>query len=459
MSEVKGPVTMNGRPPETERLYWPVERMRAYQLDRLRETISQATRSSFYGPRLKGLRVDSPEDLARLPLTTKADVRSASPFGLLAVDREQLFQYHESFGTTGPPASSWLTRDDFHNYATQINHSAVNLQRGDRVLVRFPYAISVPAHIVTQAAHDRGACVIPVGSRTTISPYPRVIDLLRKLEVTVLACLPTEAIWLAETARLKGLNSRTDFRSLRAICTAGELMSNARRARISELWHAPVYNLYGCTEAGNIAADCEAGRLHLSWDHFLLEVLDPRTKQPAASGGSGTAALTTLTRQAMPLLRYLLGDYLRLHTLQDCPCGRTAPVVEHYGRDLNRFHFGERPFFVRELEERLLCSPVRAVGNLWLIEVRPKEVRFRVEAEQPDMNLYRRLEAQVREELDLPLVVDPVRPGGLLDRTRLLAVEPVHKPCNVGYVRDDAAPSLTLDSITAKGVESGLTSE
>jgi phenylacetate-CoA ligase len=352
---------------------------------------------------------------------------------LVSVDRAQLFEYHESFGTTGTPASGWLTREELDNYATQINHAAVNLQPGDRVLVRFPYAISVPAHIVTQAARNRGACVIPASSRTAISPYPRVIDLLAKLEATVMGCLPMEAVWLAETARLMGRDPARDFPHLRAISTAGELLSDARRDRIAALWNARVYNMYGCTEAGNIAADCEHGRLHLSWDHFLLETLDEQTWQPVAEGELGTAVLTTLTRQAMPLLRFVLGDFLRVRTDHGCPCGRRSPVVEHFGRDLNRFQFRGRWYFVRDLEERLLHSPSEVVGNLWVLEVRDDEVRFRTETDQPQPKLYRQLEEQVRVESELPLVIDPVPVGGLLDRSRLMKVEPVNKPRIVGF--------------------------
>src|SRR5436305_4838478 len=200
---------MPSRNAETERLYWSREKIAAYQLERLRDMLTRARRSRFYAERLAGLthQIEQPGCcaaaglLTHLPLTMKEDLRAASPWGLVAVEREELFQYHESYGTTGTPVSGWLTRGDLTNYAAQINHSAVNFDRGDRVLVRFPYAISVPAHIVTQAARERGACVIPASSRTTISPYPRIIDLLTKLDVTVLACLPMEAIWLAEAAR------------------------------------------------------------------------------------------------------------------------------------------------------------------------------------------------------------------------------------------------------------------
>ncbi len=436
---------MSIRNPDMERLYWPAEQIRQYQLERLRETVARAARSSYYGPRLSGVRIETLDDLRRLPITSKEDARAASPFGLLAAEPDQLFQYHESYGTTGAPTSSWLTRQDFLNYATQINHSGADLRPGDRVLVRFPYAISVPAHIVTQAARDRGACVIPVSSRTTISPYPRVIDLLRKLQATVVACLPTEAIWLAETARLQGMDPARDFPHLRAFLVAGELLSDARRARVAALWNAQVFNLYGCTEAGNIASDCEAGRLHLSWDHFLLEVLDEETWEPVPPGQVGTAVLTTLTRQAMPLVRFVLGDHVRFGAGPPYPCGRTAPVLEHFGRDLNRFEFGGRRYYVRDLEDCLLTAPAEALGNLWLLDVRPGEVRFRVEARRPDPALYRRLERQVRDELGLPLVIDAVAPGRLLDRSRLLKVEPVQKPRVVGQAASADAPPRTLD--------------
>jgi phenylacetate-CoA ligase len=433
--------------PDTERLYWPAERVRRYQLDRLRETVARAACAPYYRPRLAGVRVESLDDLRRLPVTSKENARAASPFGLLAVAPDQLAQYHESYGTTGPPTSSWLTWQDCLNYATQINQGAVDLRAGDRVLVRFPYAISVPAHSVTQAARMRCACVIPVSSRTAISPYPRVIDLLRKLQATVVGCLPTEALWLAETARARGLDPAKDFPSLRALLVAGEMLSDARKARVAAAWNARVFNLYGCTEAGNIAADCDAGRLHLCWDHFLLEVLDERTWDPVPPGEPGIAVLTTLTRDAMPLLRFVLGDHVRLLTEVRCPCGRTAPVLVHHGRDINRFDFADQRYYVRDLEERLLTAPVEALGDLWLLDMRPGEVRFRVEAKRPDLALYRRLERQVESELGLPLVIDPVAPGGLLDRARLEKVEPVHKPRVVGYATSADAPPLTLDDL------------
>ncbi len=441
---------MLSRNAETERLYWSRDQIAAYQIERLRETVSRARRSQLYAQRLAGHPTEKTdavvELLTGLPLTTKEDLRAASPWGLVAVERDELFQYHESYGTTGTPVSGWLTQGDLRNYATQINHSAVNFGRGDRVLVRFPYAISVPAHIVTQAARERGACVIPASSRTAISPYRRVTDLLEKLDVTVLGCLPMEAIWLAEAARRMGRDPARDFPHLRAICTAGELLSDARRERIAALWNCRVYNLYGCTEAGNLAADCDEGRLHLSWDHFLLEVLDERLKKPLPPGERGVAVLTTLTREAMPLVRFVLGDYVRLIEDHGCRCGRLSPVIEHFGRDLNRFRVGDQWVYVRELEQRLLAAPVEAIGDLWLVEVDGQEVRFRTEAARADGRLYRRLEEEVGDELGIRLKIDPVPYGSLLDRSRFDVVQPVSKPRVVGEGRPDGR-RLTLDDL------------
>lgn len=434
--------------PDTELLYWPEPRIRAYQLDRLRETVARAARSPHYGRRLAGERLESLADLARLPFTSKADIRDSYPDGLLAVAPEELVHYGETFGTSGRPTSSWLTRADLRNYSAGIRQTPIALRPGDRVMVRCPYAFGVVGAAITQAANDARACVIPACFQSAFSPYPRVVDALGNLGVTVLTCLPTEAFHLAEAARLRGRDPARDFPHLRAIGVAGELLTAARRARLAEVWQRPVYNFYGCNEGGAIASDCPAGRLHLSWDHCLLEVLAEGSERPAAPGELGVAVLTTLTREAQPLLRFVLGDHVRLRDGSTCSCGRTAPVLELYGRDSHCFDFGSRRYFVRDLEDRLLVAPVSAVANLWLVEVRPDEVRFRVEAERPDATLYRRLEDQIRVELDLPLRIDAVEPGALLSRERLTRATQFGKPQVVGHVESATAPSLTLDDLS-----------
>jgi phenylacetate-CoA ligase len=412
---------------ETRMLYLSSEEVRLYQLSRLRETLQRIQKAPFFASRYADRTADSLDDLARLPPIWKEDLRAASPFGSVAVPPAELFQYHESFGTTGPVVSSWLTRADFEAYAHQINQCALDFGPEDLLVNKFPYAISVPAHIVKLAAQNRGACVVSASALSPVCTYVRALDLMQKLRATVLTCLPTEATLLGAAAAALGLNPAKDFH-LRAIGTAGELLTEARRRRIEALWQCKVYNYYGTTETGNLAADCAQGNLHLAWDHFLFEVLDEQTHAVLPAGQAGMPAVTTLTREAMPLIRYVLSDLVQVETDHRCPCGRRSPIVHHYGRDQNRFPFQGRRISMGDLEDRLFRLPEDVVGNIWMIVVTPDRVVFRVEAAQPDPRAYREAEQRVGAEFEIPLTIDAVPPGTLFPIEWLLEPSRVGKP-------------------------------
>jgi phenylacetate-CoA ligase len=413
---------------EARLLYASPEEIHAYQLDRLRQTVERIGRAPYFAERFAGVTVRSLDVLPRLPFTSKDDLRAASPFGAVTVPNAELFQYHESFGTTGPVVSSWLTRADFDAYAEQINQCALNFGPEDLLVNKFPYAISVPAHIFKLAAQNGGTCVVNASTLTPVCTYTRALDIMHKLRATVLTCLPTEAALLGAAALCLGMQPAKDFR-LRAIGTAGELLTDARRRRLEALWQCKVYNYYGTTETGNLASDCEHGRLHLAWDHFLCEVVDPDTHEPLPPGRIGMPVVTTLTRQAMPLVRYgLEGDRVRLEPEHACPCGRRAPVVHHFGRDLNRFTFRGRAVSMADLEDRLFRLPVGAVGDIWMIVATEDEVHFRVEATEPDPALYQEAVKQIGGELGIPLVIDPVPPQTLFPAWLLLEPSRIGKP-------------------------------
>ncbi len=149
----------------------------------------------------------------------------------------------------------------------------VRINQEDTVLIRYPYAISSPAHLLQAAAQAQGACVIPASSRSTVSPFPRIVNLLQKLEVTVLAGLPLQMVLIAETAELLGLNPREAFPHLRAICTAGEALPDPRRKLIEKIWGKPVFDHYGMTECGPLVLDCEYQTPHTQDDYFYYELL------------------------------------------------------------------------------------------------------------------------------------------------------------------------------------------
>ena len=151
--------------------------------------------------------------------------------------------------------------------------------------------------------------------------------------------------------------------------------------------------------------------------------------------------VTTLTREAMPLIRYAITDRLSLEYDHECPCGRKAPIVHHEGRDVGRFAFGNRMVSMADLEERVFRLPIEAVSNVWMIVSTPKEIFFRVEAYQPDPKLYKQLEDEIARDLDLPLRIDPVELGGLFPIGWLLEPARVGKPsyhCEAESL--DAAP-------------------
>jgi phenylacetate-coenzyme A ligase PaaK-like adenylate-forming protein len=395
-----------------------------HQLARLRETLERIKRAPYFGERFADSTVESLSDVAALPLTTKDDLRAASPFGGLAVPMSELIQYHESTGTTGVAASSWLTRNDCEAFADQINQCALDFNPEDVLVNKFPYAISMPAHIVKHAAQKRGACVVSASSLSPLCTYTRTLELMQKTRATVLTCLPTDANLLAAAAMVMGLDPAKDFH-LRAIGTAGALLTDARRRRISECWDCDVFNYYGTTETGNLAADCSEGKLHLAWDHFLFEVLDPVTQQRVPEGEAGMPAITTLLREAMPLVRYVLSDSVRLVYDHNCSCGRRSPIVDHHGRDQNRFEFQDRSISMADIEDRMFRLPSTAVGDIWMIVVTPERVYFRTEAVAPAAAVYRQAEQHVQEEFDLPLTIDAVPPGALFPIEMLM--EPAFK--------------------------------
>jgi phenylacetate-CoA ligase len=395
------------------------------KLQALNRTIEAACRCDLYRDRLPQRPLKSLDELRELPFTTKEDLRAASPWGLLSVPVRNLHQYHESFGTTGRPVSSWYTKQDLEDNAREmVVNSGIRLVEEDIVLIRFPYAISSAAHVFHEAVQLKGACAIPASSRSTVSPFPRIIDLLRKLNVTVLAGLPLQALLLGETAELLGFSPRRDFPALRAICTAGESLSPARRALLQDLWGVPLFNFYGLTEVGNVAADCEFGRLHVAGNgFFIVEILTDDLQAEAEPSEPGRLVVTTLRRQASPAIRYLTGDRARWLP-GECPCGQGASL-EVRGRDQDVLAVGGKSFDLWALEEIVSQLPS---SRFWVVAPTNRGLHFIVEQQSGAGPVAPGLVSALAGRYQVELVVEVVPKGTLYDRQELLAVAEVGKP-------------------------------
>lgn len=406
-------------------------------LEKINLNIKRCLEADFYFDKLidSKKKLDSISEIEALPLTFKSELQKAGVNGRLATPMRNIVEYHESFGTTGIPISTMLTKNDFSQWANQISECAVDFSENDIVLVRFPYAISDPAHIVQAAAKEAGACVVPVSSRTFISPHRRVIDLLHKLKATVIGCMPLEAIMLGETAKLLGFDPKKDFPHLRAFCTAGELLSEKRKRYIEELWNVKVYNMYGTTETGNIASACNQGHLHVSSNHFYVEVLEPKNWKKVASGEQGILVVTTLTLEGMPLLRYVTGDIVTLLPVhKEHNCGKESDIICVYGRETEKIMANGNMLWPIEVQNAIYGNMAENMGAFWTVGSDGKGLLITCEAKE--ISLSEKCEQQISKELGCNVHLKLVEEGELFERSKLLDNTPVKKPCYMYPIAD-----------------------
>lgn len=380
------------------------------------KSIEKARKSKFYSEKLKDYQITSIEDFKKIPLTTKDELRNSKPYELLSVGIEEIYEYHESFGTTGQPVTSWYTEKDMITSGTQINESPINFNKNDVVIMRFPYAISVPAHIFSVAMHQKGATIVPVSKASAITPYPRVINLLKKLDATIIACNPYEALLLSDVCKKMGYDPKADFPMLRAICVAGEMLTVSNKKRIEEIWGVEVYNFYGSTETANIATSCEYGKLHVS-DDYYLEVLDETTKEEVNEGERGILCVTQLNNEAFPLIRYDIQDIVEIHE-SSCTCGRSNKIMIHHGRLDDIIKVNDDYCTMYEFQQILLSSNEIPIDSYFRINITSEEVIIYVEADKDTLLM----EKSVELELPFPYKVIFVKKNSLENIDMLLKI-------------------------------------
>lgn len=383
--------------------------------------LAAAAASPFYRARRDGVPANRAE-LAGYPLTGKADLRDAYPFGMLAVDRSALATYHESSGSSGTPTASYYTAADWTELIDRYARMHVGIGPDDTFLVRTPYALMLTGHVAHAAALSRGATVVPADNRSLATPYAKVVRLLHDLEVTLTWSLPTDTLLWAAAAEAAGLRPDRDFPALRALLVAGEPLSRARRNRIEQLWQTRVVEEYGASETGGLAGECPHGRLHLWADRAIFEVYDPATGRTGAAG-VGELVVTPLFRAAMPLLRYHLGDHVEVSYV-DCPCGWTLPTVRVLGRGAAGGTLTQVA-----LEEVVFGLPAEYGVMFWRARHTPARLRMQIEAPaRHRAAAVRELIAGVGLRFGIDADVEAMPPGTFVPAALLTAMPDVMKP-------------------------------
>ncbi|MBI5275849.1 MAG: phenylacetate--CoA ligase [Burkholderiales bacterium] len=305
----------------------PRERLAQLQLARLRETLDNAyTNVPMHRSRMEagGVRpsdVRTLADVAQLPFTIKTDLRDHYPFGLFARPVNQLARLHASSGTTGKPTVVGYTEQDLDNWADLMARSmfAAGARPGDVVHNAYGYGLFTGGLGAHNGAQRLGGVVVPVSGGST----ERQVSLIMDFGPRVLCATPSYALAIAEVAEQQGVDLRRS--QLRVGLFGAEPWSAAMRAEIEARIGVKAMDLYGLSEimGPGVACECECQQgLHGWEDHFLFEVIDPETQQPVPEGQAGELVITTLTKQALPMLRYRTRDITRI-TTAPCECGRT----------------------------------------------------------------------------------------------------------------------------------------
>jgi phenylacetate-CoA ligase len=300
----------------------PAERA-GLQLVRLQETLAWAReRVAFYRERLGDLTVHRLGDLRQLPFTRKSELREQYPFGLFAVPLREVGRIHVSSGTKGKPTVVGYTTDDLEVWREVMARVlvAAGARAGDLVHIAFGYGLFTGGLGFHQGAERIGLSVIPVSSGNTA----RQCLLLRDLRPAGICGTPSFVLHIAETLAEQG--TKPEELGLRYGLFGAEPWTEGVRRALEAGLGCPAYDIYGLSEivGPGVSGECEARQgLHIADDHFLPEIVDPGTGEPRAPGEQGELVLTTLTKRALPMIRYRTGDITRLID-EPCRCGRTS---------------------------------------------------------------------------------------------------------------------------------------
>jgi len=316
------------------RMYWQPEsecmerkELEELQLERLESTLNRVYRNvPFYRRKFDeaGFNPDdlrSLDDLRKLPFTVKNDLRDNYPYGLFAVPLREVVRVHASSGTTGMATVVGYTRNDIKTWSNLVARilTAGGITADDVIQISFNYGLFTGAFGLHYGAERVGASVIPASSGNT----KRQIQIMQDFKTTALVSTPSYAMLIADTLRETGVN--LNALSLKWGLFGAEPWSDAMRKELEMKLGIKATDNYGLSEVmgPGVAGEClEQSGLHINEDHFLVEVINPDTLEPVRLGEVGELVVTTLTKEAFPMIRYRTRDLTRLMP-EPCPCGRT----------------------------------------------------------------------------------------------------------------------------------------
>ena len=404
----------------------PREQLRELQLERMKQSVRHAYDNvAFYQQSFKeaGVTPDdlqTREDLERLPFVVKQDMRDAYPFGLFAVPQKDVARIHASSGTTGQATVVGHTASDLKNWGDCFARgiAMVGGDENSTIQVSYGYGLFTGGLGAHAGGEAMGCSVIPTSSGNT----RRQVQMMKDCGTDILACTPSYALLIADTAIEMGYDPATEFKISGGIFGAEPASDNMREEIASKLGiqYCDVYGLSEIMGPG-VAMECaERAGLHVAEDHFYCEILDPQTLKPVPDGEWGELVITTLTRECCPLVRYRTRDVTRIIS-EPCACGRTHRKIDQLrGRTDDMLIIRGVNVFPSQIEQVITGFPEIAThyqiilttrGPLDHVELQVETVPdFPIDEVRKIEDLKRRLGVELKSNLQVSVEVKIVEP-------------------------------------------------
>ena len=413
-------------------MYWsekeecmPRQELDELQLKRVQETLKRASRSPFYRDRgLGDYTVNDLSEMRKLPVTTKQDLRDAYPYGMVCTPLEEVVRLHSSSGTTGTPTVVYHSTADLDSWTELVARCLymMGMRNSDVFQNMIGYGLFTGGLGLHYGAERLGCLTIPTGPGNT----KRQLKFMKDFRTTAVHVIPSYALHLADTLESEGIDPKKEFPDLKYAILGAEPHSEETRRKVQDFFGIKAFNSYGLSEMNGpgVAFECPHMQgMHIWEDAFLAEIVDPDTLEPLPLGEKGELLLTTLSRTAMPIIRYRTKDLTRLIP-GECACGRTHLRIERItGRSDDMMILKGVNIFPMQIEAVLNAIP--GVGRNYRIILEQKghndHMILRVEID-PTINVdaYKSLESlrsritrELRDEILITPEVDLCEPGSI----------------------------------------------
>lgn len=400
--------------PELEKM--PRKQLEELQVKKLKDTIKVCLQSPFYKKRLGELgitadSINSLEDLRKIPFTTKQELRDNYPYGLVGGNLDDAVRIHSTSGTTGNPCVVVYSEHDICSWANMIarNLYMVGCRKSDVFQNSSGYGMFTGGLGFQYGAEWLGAMTVPAAAGNS----KRQIKFIKDFGTTAIHAVPSYVTRLYEVMQEEGVDPRRDTK-LKVLAIGAEPHSEEQRQRIEEMMGVKAYNSFGMSEmcGPGVGFECpEQNGLHFWEDYYIVEIVDPETLEPVPDGEIGELVLTTLCREAMPLLRYRTRDLTRVLG-RTCPCGRNHIRLDRMrGRSDDMMVLRGVNIFPIQIEKILMQFPELASNYLITLTTDDNNDNMTVEVElaQPtdDYAQLQALEREIRRRLKDEILLTP----------------------------------------------------